>query len=170
MYWLCLISSVAGIKWGGLLQVHFTVDVECDIFNKVFNGCKRTCSTADAQEPGELPQPRDTVTVTLDRDDLVRVFGAVSMLQYNTTCILTLLLPAILQLPACFILMYYHCLHRIIICQDSTTQYGYIHGQLTTALLPPILCKIFPVNYMSCLCRPKQAENSDTLGKAPLKR
>ena len=163
MYWLCLILSVAGIKWGGLLQVHFTVCVECDIFNKVFNGCKRTCSTADTQEPGELPQPRDTVTVTLDRDDLVRVFGAVSMLQYDITCILTLLLPA------CSILMYYHCLKRIIICQDSTTQYGYIHGRLTTALLPPILCNISPVNYMSYLCRPKQAESSDTLGKAPLK-
>lgn len=71
---------VAGIKWDGILQVQFTVPVTPEIFHKVFYDCKnyQLAPQGSSQEAGELVN--DTETVTLDRDDIVKVFGAVSLL------------------------------------------------------------------------------------------
>ena len=57
--------------------MQFELCVEPGVFLKVFDGCKRA-ATSSSQEPGELPEPGDTKTVQLDRDDMVRVFGVVS--------------------------------------------------------------------------------------------
>lgn len=73
--------AFAGIKWGGALSVEFKTDVEPSVFAKVFDGCKRGRSNRPlyTQEPGELPRRCDTETVYLDRDDMLRIFGKVSM-------------------------------------------------------------------------------------------
>ena len=69
----------AGIKWGGILQVQFTVPVVPQIFHKVFYNCQNyQVAPASSQEAGELVD--DNETVTLDRDDIVKVFGVVSLL------------------------------------------------------------------------------------------
>jgi len=70
--------NVAGIQWGGILEVKFTICVEPGVFNKVFDGCPRL-HAADKQEPGEMPEPGELVVVNLDRDEMLRVFGKVSI-------------------------------------------------------------------------------------------
>lgn len=70
--------NVTGIQWGGLLEVKFTTCVEPGLFNKVFDGCPRSHS-AGKQEPGEMPEPGELVVVNLDRDEMLRVFGKVSI-------------------------------------------------------------------------------------------
>ena len=71
----------AGIKWGGILQVEFETNVEPEVFAKAFDGCKRVRPTRKQepnceQEPGEVP-PDDSVTVQLNKEDMLRVFGKV---------------------------------------------------------------------------------------------
>ena len=56
----------------------FTTCVEPGLFNKVFDGCPRSHS-AGKQEPGEMPEPGELVVVNLDRDEMLRVFGKVSI-------------------------------------------------------------------------------------------
>lgn len=64
------------IKWEGILRVQFTVPVTPQVFHKVFYECKnyQLAPKKDSQEAGELVN--DTETVILDRDDIVKVFGA----------------------------------------------------------------------------------------------
>ncbi|KAL0019500.1 hypothetical protein WJX79_007740 [Trebouxia sp. C0005] len=62
------------IQWGGILEVKFTTCVELGVFNKVFDGCPRS-HAAGEQEPGEMPEPGELVLVSLDRDEMLRVFG-----------------------------------------------------------------------------------------------
>ncbi|KAL3141389.1 hypothetical protein ABBQ32_004966 [Trebouxia sp. C0010 RCD-2024] len=75
------VAWFAGIKWEGILRVQFTVPVTPQVFHKVVYECKnyQLAPKRDSQEAGELVN--DTETVTLDRDDIVKVFGAVR-LQY----------------------------------------------------------------------------------------
>ena len=76
---LTLGGMTAGIKWGGILQVQFTVPVTPQVFHKVFYKCQNyKVAPASSQEAGELVD--DNETVTLDRDDIVKVFGVVSLL------------------------------------------------------------------------------------------
>ena len=70
--------NVAGIQWGGILEVKFTTCMEPGVFNKVFDGCSRSHS-AGKQEPGEMPEPGELVVVNLDRNEMLRVFGKVSI-------------------------------------------------------------------------------------------
>ena len=56
----------------------FTTCVEPRVFNKVFDGCPRS-HAAGGQEPGETPEPGELVLVSLDRDEMLRVFGKVSI-------------------------------------------------------------------------------------------
>ena len=73
----------AGIKWGGVLQVQFTVPVTPQVFHKVFYKCQNyKVAPASSQEAGELVN--DNETVTLNRDDIVKVFGVVSLLPVQT--------------------------------------------------------------------------------------
>ena len=60
--------------------MQFTVPVTPQVFHKVFYECKnyKLAPKGDSQEAGELVN--DTETVTLDRDDIVKVFGAVRLL------------------------------------------------------------------------------------------
>ena len=70
---------VAGIKWGGVLQVQFTVPVTSQIFHKVFyDWINHQVPPASSQEAGELVD--DSETVTLDRDAIVKVFRVVCLL------------------------------------------------------------------------------------------
>ena len=62
-----------------MLQVQFTISVTPLVFRKTFSGCKTYArAPVSSQEPGELVD--DTSSVTMDRDDIVKVFGVVSAL------------------------------------------------------------------------------------------
>ena len=88
-------SAFAGIKWGGVLLVEFNTTVEPEVFDKVFDGCIRRWSFKATQEPGELLQKGVTETIDLDRDDMLRIFGKVSMPGHNIEVLL-----GIISLPA----------------------------------------------------------------------
>lgn len=81
---MTLVGVTAGIKWDGVLQVQFTVPVAPQVFHKIFYNCQNYKAApagnqeAGNQEAGELVD--DTSTVTLDRDDIVNVFGEVSLM------------------------------------------------------------------------------------------
>ena len=64
---------------GGILQVQFIIPVTPQVFHKVFYNCQSyKVAPPSSQEAGELVD--DNETVTLDRDDIVKVFGVVSLL------------------------------------------------------------------------------------------
>ena len=67
-------------------MVEFSTTVEPEVFAKVFDGCKRGWLSKPIQEPGELPQKCVTETIDLDRDDMLRIFGKVSMNGDNMCC------------------------------------------------------------------------------------
>ena len=59
--------------------MQFTVPVTPQVFHKVFYNCQNyKVAPAGSQEAGELVD--DNETVTLDRDDIVKVFGVVRLL------------------------------------------------------------------------------------------
>lgn len=66
--------------------MQFTVPVTPQVFHKVFYECKnyQLAPKKDSQEAGELVN--DTETVILDRDDIVKVFGAVRLMP-GTLCL-----------------------------------------------------------------------------------
>lgn len=69
----------AGIKWDGVLQVQFSVPVAPQVFHKIVYVCQNyKAAPASNQEAGELVD--DNSTVILDRDDIVKVFGEVSLM------------------------------------------------------------------------------------------
>lgn len=59
--------------------MQFTVPVAPQVFHKIFYNCQNyKAAPASNQEAGELVD--DTSTVTLDREDIVNVFGEVSLM------------------------------------------------------------------------------------------